>query len=421
MAAISVIVPVYNVEKYIHRCVDSILAQTFSDFELILVDDGSPDNCGRICDDYAARDSRVVVIHKENGGVSTARNIGIDKAIGNYITYIDPDDWITLDYLETMHSAILGAHADIAVIHTLNTEGENVAGIYCESENTIMNSREALYRYVEEDSDGIRLPMGKLIRKEIAQSVHFPIGRHYAEDIACVYLWYWKANVIVDIPDELYFLYYRSDSASHEAYSEKRLGEYDTLREMITFFAENEFEDLYQKWVCKYLIKAVLAYQYLRSINDPLSNRVYDIIQYAVQTYFCCDVKVESCSHLSNLYETMNPNYLSFYVKKMIRYLRWQISEYQKIPECSKLVRSERIYMGVLLLRYRKRCNISRWWTLQAYESIFPHTMKCYWIMRTHIRKYNKKIADYVENFRKKIMRLIGMDCYNKLKKLFKR
>ena len=89
MPEVSVIVPVYKVEAYLRRCVDSILAQTFTDFELILVDDGSPDNCGAICDEYAEKDNRVRVIHKENGGVSSARNAGLDAAAGNYICFVE--------------------------------------------------------------------------------------------------------------------------------------------------------------------------------------------------------------------------------------------------------------------------------------------------------------------------------------------
>ena len=91
---ISVIVPVYKVEKYLHRCIDSVLAQTFTDFELILVDDGSPDNCGKICDEYAEKDERIHVIHKENGGLSSARNAGLDIATGDYIVFIDSDDYV---------------------------------------------------------------------------------------------------------------------------------------------------------------------------------------------------------------------------------------------------------------------------------------------------------------------------------------
>lgn len=102
MPKVSVIVPVYNVEKYIHRCIDSILSQTFTDWELILVDDGSPDSSGAICDEYAARDARIRVIHKENGGVSSARNVGIKQAAGEWITFVDSDDYLDEDSLLSM-------------------------------------------------------------------------------------------------------------------------------------------------------------------------------------------------------------------------------------------------------------------------------------------------------------------------------
>lgn len=99
---VSVIVPVYKAEKYLHRCVDSILAQSYTDFELLLINDGSPDNCGAICDEYAIKDSRVRVFHKENGGVSSARNLGLDNARGEWLTFIDADDWIEKNHLECL-------------------------------------------------------------------------------------------------------------------------------------------------------------------------------------------------------------------------------------------------------------------------------------------------------------------------------
>ena len=100
--AVSVIVPVYNVEKYLRQCLDSILAQTFTDFELLLIDDGSPDTSGAICDEYASRDPRVRVFHKENGGVSSARNLGIDESKGELICFVDSDDWVEANYCQTI-------------------------------------------------------------------------------------------------------------------------------------------------------------------------------------------------------------------------------------------------------------------------------------------------------------------------------
>lgn len=107
MPQISVIVPVYKVEPYLRRCVDSILAQTFADFELILVDDGSPDNCGAICDEYAQKDSRVRVVHKENGGLSSARNAGLDMAVGSYILFADSDDYVSPLWCESFVAQIM--------------------------------------------------------------------------------------------------------------------------------------------------------------------------------------------------------------------------------------------------------------------------------------------------------------------------
>ena len=117
MDLISIIVPVYKVEKYLSECVDSILNQTYKNFELILVDDGSPDNSGKICDEYAKRDGRVKVIHKENGGVSSARNAGLDNAKGEYVTFVDSDDIIDTRYLDLMYRKIVETGSDICFCH----------------------------------------------------------------------------------------------------------------------------------------------------------------------------------------------------------------------------------------------------------------------------------------------------------------
>ncbi|MGL4992925.1 MAG: glycosyltransferase family 2 protein [Bacteroidales bacterium] len=125
---ISVIVPVYKVEKYLPKCIDSILAQTFTDFELLLIDDGSPDNSGAICDEYARRDSRIRVFHKENGGVSSARNLGIDEAKGEWIAFVDGDDWVGERYLDGFFVGYNSFDVDIILkgFTEVNSSGSNL-------------------------------------------------------------------------------------------------------------------------------------------------------------------------------------------------------------------------------------------------------------------------------------------------------
>lgn len=112
---VSIIVPVYKAEKYIHQCIDSLLAQTYRNIEVILVDDGSPDHCGKICDEYAAKDSRVKVIHQQNGGVSVARQTGIDHATGEYSIHADPDDWVELNMIEELVAKAVADNADMVI------------------------------------------------------------------------------------------------------------------------------------------------------------------------------------------------------------------------------------------------------------------------------------------------------------------
>jgi V/A-type H+-transporting ATPase subunit B len=150
---ISIIVPVYQVEKYLNECIDSILAQTFTDFELILVDDGSPDNCPALCDAAAKRDSRVRVIHKQNGGVSTARNAGLDAAQGNWIAFVDSDDTVEPEYLEKMHKVVLETGADFAICSSqcIDENGKTLAGGEHRLLNEFLPQEEVLRRMVVSD------------------------------------------------------------------------------------------------------------------------------------------------------------------------------------------------------------------------------------------------------------------------------
>ena len=182
---ISVIVPVYKAEKYLHRCVDSILAQTFTDFELILIDDGSPDNSGAICDEYAAKDNRVKVIHKENGGVASARQCGIDNAVGEYTIHADPDDWIEPTMLEELYKKATEDNADMVICDFyVDTEKEC---FYREQKISGKNSKNVLHDLLFHKLHGSL--WNKMIRLTCYKEFQITFARNlnYCEDyLVCV-------------------------------------------------------------------------------------------------------------------------------------------------------------------------------------------------------------------------------------------
>lgn len=185
--AVSVIVPVYKAETYLRRCVDSLLAQTFSDFEILLIDDGSPDRSGIICDEYAAKDGRVRVFHKENGGVSSARQYGIDNALGEYTIHADPDDWVKPEMLEALYQKAKQEDADM-VICDYYLEG--VQRKYISQRPSSLEGRTVLSDLMFQRLHGSL--WNKLIKKACFHiyGVTLPKGLDYCEDvITLVQLW----------------------------------------------------------------------------------------------------------------------------------------------------------------------------------------------------------------------------------------
>ena len=177
--AVSVIVPVYKAENYLHRCIDSLLAQTFTDFELLLVDDGSPDRSGEICDEYAAKDSRVRVFHKENGGVSSARQYGIDNALGEYTIHADPDDWVEPEMLEELYQKAKQEDADMVICDFFVYNNNNIY---------VKQQPSSLY-YRDVQSDLFRNLHGSCWNKLIKRSclkrydISFPVEISFCEDL----------------------------------------------------------------------------------------------------------------------------------------------------------------------------------------------------------------------------------------------
>lgn len=241
MPQISVIVPVYKVEAYLHECVDSILAQTCSDFELILVDDGSPDSCGAICDEYAAKDPRVRVIHQENQGLSGARNAGIDIAQGEFITFIDSDDLVDGRYLELLYSAIVLHNADVSCckMQAFRDEENPCCAIesVCDPAVSLLPGREAVLSIYNGTGRVSICACGKLYRKKLFTSLRFPL-RKLHEDQAIVPILLYQANRVASIDCQNYYYRNRSDSITHKAFKSNRFDNVEAIDGCIAFFLD---------------------------------------------------------------------------------------------------------------------------------------------------------------------------------------
>lgn len=212
MATISVIVPVYNVEPYLHRCIDSILNQTFTDFELILVNDGSTDNSGKICDEYAKKDNRIKVIHQENSGQSFARNTGLDIAQGKYIMFCDSDDFVAEDWCEVMLNAAQ-THPDAFIVSNLYKVNCGIKQSYL-PENTDLS----LSTYFEIYKSGISAyAVNKIYEAKKLTDLHirFDETLKLAEDVKFNVIYYSTCNNCIYISSALYYYVDNFDSITH--------------------------------------------------------------------------------------------------------------------------------------------------------------------------------------------------------------
>ena len=258
---ISVIVPVYNVEMYLQECVDSILAQTYKHIEVILVNDGSLDKCGKICDENEKRDSRVIVLHMENQGVSSARNVGIEAAKGEYITFVDADDYIENDMLELLWQNITEHQADISCC------GFYIAYKNFNKRNDYSKKTTLLYgdKAIEEFLIG-RAPnsfvVGKLYKKLIFRKIRFPTDIAYCEDVFVTIEALLESNTIVCDTAPKYYYRQRKSSVVHENYCIKKLDVIKAAEHVLERIEENHTR------LCnltrEYLLKANMAlFQYI--------------------------------------------------------------------------------------------------------------------------------------------------------------
>ncbi len=268
MPLISVIVPVYKVEEYLNRCVDSILAQTFTDFELILIDDGSPDISGKICDDYAQKDKRIFVIHQENGGLSAARNSGIDWVFENsnsrWLTFIDSDDWIHPQYLELLLSSATANNTDISVCEYSETSDfsdfEHIGNT-----NTQNLTPEELF--VSHHVISI-IACCKLYKKSCFENIRYPLGKLH-EDEYTTYKILFDNTRISYLNEILYFYYTNPNSIVRSSWSPKRLDSIIALEEQISFFEKNRY------FKAAKLVKEILFWLFITQIDAIEASDTY--------------------------------------------------------------------------------------------------------------------------------------------------
>ncbi len=240
---ITVIVPVYKVEQFLCRCVDSILSQSFGNLEVILVDDGSPDSCGRICDDYAKIDNRITVIHKENGGLSDARNSGLDICNGEFIAFIDSDDWIAKNYLEILYENLIKTKSDISVCNFLRLSEEDHLGDCSSNELIELTNIEALEKLNRELNAQLVTAWGKLIKKTLFNDLKFPLGKLH-EDVFITYKLIHRAGKLCYSSKELYFYWQRENSIMGQITNRNRLDLIEAKIEQSAYYDQMGLPDL---------------------------------------------------------------------------------------------------------------------------------------------------------------------------------
>lgn len=284
---ISVIVPIYNTEKYLARCIESILCQTYTNLEIILVDDGSTDKSGDICDFYARKDNRVKVVHKENGGAAAARNFALNMVTGQYIGFVDSDDTVEKDFFELLYELICQYDADISMVAYSEIEmGEKIAKPKDKS-LIVMNQKQAVKELLF-DRKIQNYVWNKLYKRKLFQGVYFPIGVIY-EDISVMYDLIRKIEKLVYLPESKYNYYIRKDSIVNTNSHQKRVDELDSVIKRYKD-AKRDFPELEQENAYALVMWMIRVYTYTVKENDPNDTFIkeqYELFQSESQKYLC--------------------------------------------------------------------------------------------------------------------------------------
>lgn len=243
MEKISIIAPVYQVEKYIGKCIESVINQTFKNFELILIDDGSKDKSGNICDEYAKRDKRIHVVHTENKGAASARNRGLDLATGKYIAFVDGDDYLAENMLDELYKVITQENCDVVVCDFLNLHANPDKDFSLQLSDSKVSGREILSHLKNQKNYGVwTIVWNKLYKKEILKDLRFPEGKYFEDEIFSDQL-YLRCNEVQVISDVLYYHRVLETSTMNTQKIRNYLDLIDAFQLRINLYLENRLPD----------------------------------------------------------------------------------------------------------------------------------------------------------------------------------
>lgn len=322
---ISIIVPVYNVSSYLPRCIDSILAQTYDNFELYLVDDGSTDESGRLCDEAAGKDQRIKVIHKPNGGQSSARNMALDVMSGEYVTFADSDDYLDAGYLEYLYGLLRNNDAEISISahYYVDEEGKETGRSGSKTELMTFTGVEAVRdQCYQKNVDNF--VWGKLYKAELFDDVRFPEGKIY-EELGTNYRLYLKCSKIVLGNGSFYRYVQRKGSTMHIEYSSRKMDRIDMSETLLNDIGDIS-DELRRAGECRLFVSAV---QVLREFPDNIEGheQEFERIKTIIDTYkksvfhdpdakkinriiagTVCVIGAKSLKKLGSLYKMVYPN-----------------------------------------------------------------------------------------------------------------
>lgn len=318
---ISVIVPIYNVEKYIARCLNSILLQTYTNLQIILINDGSTDKSAEICNEYIKKDSRIEYIYQENAGLACARNKGLEHVRGEYIVFIDSDDYVAYDYVEKLHCWITDYRADVAVCDIIRTVND------CMDKHEIKDlivkksdGKNFIRKMYDCNIDVIEPSCNKMFKSEIFVKERFPNGKLFEDFVLMTKILY-NANLVVYGNAELYYYFQAPNSITRMRFTEKHLNRITEYEKILCFFRDMDERQLYNRALQGYEVIILKSY-YLSKRDLSDSEQILCDLMKKYRRYLFQTIKTKETILLKKIFLLMGgsfPYMMGFVINNILK------------------------------------------------------------------------------------------------------